>query len=136
MTNQDTYANENITVIMSDYVALKAEIEKKTAQFNEEISGMKELKDRLQETISNKMKEMDMTSVKNSAGSFVVKSKKGFTFKNEIEAIKWASENGAMSIDRRLAAQKLNSLDVLPDFVEEVNTEYLQFLPKKEKKEE
>lgn len=79
----------------------------------------------LQTKFLEELGKLGLRSIKTEEANFSIATRKGFNFINEIEAMKWAIKNRTVSIDRKLAAQKLDSLKKLPEFVTRVEKEYL-----------
>jgi len=83
-------------------------------------------RDGLQASLIAALKGAGMASVKLESGETYSKSsRKGFEIVNEPHALKWAVENMAVSIDKRIVAQKLKDASEIPECFKVVESEYI-----------
>ena len=115
----------NIQELSSELLALKKEIKEIEERHSLELDPKKEQLANLQNLFIDALTTMGLKSIKTDTANFALASRTGFKFTNEIEAMKWAKENNAISIDRKLAGQVLKDLEQLPDFIEKVEQSYL-----------
>ncbi len=115
----------NIQELSAQLLSLKKEVkeldEKQKAEMAPKTVALSELQAKFLEELG----KLGLKSIKTEQANFSIATRKGFNFINEIEAMKWAIKNRTISIDKKMAAQKLNELKKLPDFVSRVEQEYL-----------
>ncbi len=124
----------NIENLSFELLSLKKEIKEIKERQESELKPKEDQLAVLQETFVNGLKEMGLSSIKTANASFSLASRVGFRFNNEIEAMKWAKKNNAVSIDKRLAGQVLKDLEELPPFIEKIESNYLTIKEKTNKK--
>jgi len=91
---------------------LRREIEVVEAESKAVLDPLKRRKDELQEEMRALFGEVGLASIKNEAGETIsVVPKKEYVVVNEIYALPWAKEHGAVRIDSRLLAQKLSAME-------------------------
>ena len=115
----------NIQELSSELLALKKEIKEIEDRHALELDPKKALLTKLQTVFIDELTKLGLKSIKTDTANFALASRTGFKFTNEIEAMKWAKKNNAVSIDKRLAGQVLKDLEQLPDFIEKVENNYL-----------
>lgn len=115
----------NIQQLSTELLALKNEIKEIEERHALELDPKKALLTKLQTTFIDELTKMGLKSIKTDTANFALASRTGFKFTNEIEAMKWAKKNNAVSIDKRLAGQVLKDLEKLPAFIEKVEQSYL-----------
>ena len=115
----------NIQELSSELLALKEEIKEIEERHALELDPKEALLTQLQTVFIDELTKLGLKSIKTDNGNFALASRTGFKFTNEIEAMKWAKENNAISIDRKLAGQVLKDLEKLPSFIEKVEQSYL-----------
>jgi predicted transcriptional regulator len=115
----------NIQELSAKLLALKKEVkeldEKQKAEMAPKVVALSELQTKFMEELG----KLGLKSIKTEEANFSIATRKGFNFINEIEAMKWAIKNRIVSIDKKMAAQKLNELKKLPEFVTRVEQNYL-----------
>lgn len=114
-----------IQELSTQLLALKKEIAEIEERQSLEIDPKKEQLKMLQGKFIDALTAQGLKSIKTEQANFAIASRHGFKFINEIAAMKWAIKNKAISIDSRLAAQKLKDVEVLPDFIQKVESNYL-----------
>lgn len=126
---------------MLDEIKTKAEqLYQVRTKINELEDGIKEQtktlkteRDELQAQLIDQMNKAELASIKVSSGeSYAKATRKGVAVSNEASALKWAKENSAVSIDRRLVAQKLKDAKKLPAGFEAVESVYISVRKPKE----
>ena len=77
----------------------------------------------LQTELLAELKNDGLASIKTENGdTYARSSKKSLDITNPVFALKWAKDNFAYSVDKRIALQKIAELDVVPDgFAVQVN---------------
>ena len=121
-------AIERIKALAEELAALRTEITAKEEAHRLELDAMKEHRDAVQSQLLDALRKEDLTSIKTTAGeSYSRATRRGVDIINPIAALSWAKDSGAISIDRRLVAQKLadKDADTLPPGFELVVTEYI-----------
>lgn len=114
-----------IQELSTQLLELKKEIAEIEEKQKAELDPKKAMLRTLQEKFIEALTSQGLKSIKTEQANFALASRVGFRFTNEIEAMKWAVKNKAISIDSRLAGQKLKDLEVLPDFIEKIESNYL-----------
>lgn len=115
----------NIQELSKELLALKKEIKEIEERQAFEIDPKKMLLTTLQNNFIELLTASGLKSIKTDEANFSLASRVGFKFTNEVEAMKWAKKNDAVSIDKKLAGQVLKDLEVLPEFIEKVENNYL-----------
>ncbi len=114
-----------ITDIAQQLFELKNEVKEIEDKQKAELAPKKEQLDKLQSALIEELTKNNLKSIKTETANFSMATRTGFNFVNEIEARKWAKENDAFSIDKRIAAQILAKQEELPEFVKKTETNYL-----------
>lgn len=115
----------NIQQLSTELLALKKEIKEIEERHAFELDPKKELLTKLQTAFIEQLTVSGLKSIKTEEANFSLASRTGFRFTNEVEAMKWAKKNNAVSIDKRLMGQVLKDLEKLPEFIEKVEQNYL-----------
>lgn len=105
---------------------LRSTIALREEELKQLLTPLKTARDELQEELLADMRENEVATLKVDSGeSYVRAVRKGIQVTLEAHARKWAIENGAVQIDRRLVAQALKDATELPDGFERVETPYI-----------
>lgn len=115
----------NIQELSAQLLKIKKEVKELEEKHKAEIAPMTVLLSDLQNNFLEELGKLGLKSIKTEQANFSIATRKGFNFINEIEAMKWAIKNRTVSIDKKMAAQKLNELKKLPEFVTRVEQSYL-----------
>jgi predicted transcriptional regulator len=115
----------NIQELSAQLLKIKKEVKELDEKQKAEMAPMTVLLSDLQNNFLEELGKLGLKSIKTEQANFSIATRKGFNFINEIEAMKWAIKNRTVSIDKKMAAQKLNELKKLPDFVNRVEQNYL-----------
>lgn len=115
----------NIQELSAQLLKIKKEVKELEEQQKAEMAPKVVLLNDLQNNFLEELGKLGLKSIKTEEANFSIAKRHGFNFINEIEAMKWAIKNRTVSIDKRLAAQKLSELKKLPSFVTAVEKEYL-----------
>lgn len=115
----------NIQELSAELLKIKKEVKELDEKQKAEMAPKVVLLSELQTKFIEELGKLGLKSIKTEQANFSIATKKGFNFINEIEAMKWAIKNRTVSIDKKMAAQKLNELAKLPKFVTKVEKEYL-----------
>jgi len=115
----------NIQELSTELLALKKEIKEVEERHALELDPKKIQLSALQSTFIDELTKLGLKSIKTDTANFALASRTGFRFTNEIEAMKWAVKNKAVSIDKRLMSQVLKDLKEMPKFIEKVEQNYL-----------
>lgn len=109
---------------------LKATIAAKDAAHKEEMTKLRGEYRQMEEQMINQMLTLGTKTVRNDTGTFSIAKRTGLNFTDPTAALAWAKEHDAVSIDKRLAAQKMKDAGEYPSFVEEVEKNTLTVKPK------
>lgn len=115
----------DIQKLSAQLLSLKKEVKALDEKHKAEMAPKTVLLADLQSNFLEELGKLGLKSIKTEEANFSIATRKGFNFINEIEAMKWAIKNRTVSIDRKMAAQKLNELKTLPKFVTRVEQSYL-----------
>jgi predicted transcriptional regulator len=115
----------NIQELSAQLLKIKKEVKELDEKQKAEMAPMTVLLSDLQTKFLEELGKLGLKSIKTEQANFSIATRKGFNFINEIEAMKWAIKNRTVSIDKKMAAQKLNELKKLPNFVSRVEQNYL-----------
>lgn len=115
----------NIQELSAQLLKIKKEVKELEEKQKAEMAPMAVLLSDLQNNFLEELGKLGLKSIKTEAANFSIATRHGFNFINEIEAMKWAIKNRTVSIDKKMAAQKLKELKKLPSFVTAVEKEYL-----------
>jgi len=115
----------NIQELSAQLLKIKKEVKEMDERHKAEMAPMAVLLSDLQGNFLEELGKLGLKSIKTEEANFSIATRKGFNFINEIEAMKWAIKNRTVSIDKKMAAQKLNELQKLPEFVTRVEQNYL-----------
>jgi hypothetical protein len=115
----------NIQELSAQLLKIKKEVKDMDERHKAEMAPMAVLLSDLQSNFLEELGKLGLKSIKTEEANFSLASRTGFKFTNEIEAMKWAKKNNAVSIDKRLAGQVLKDLEKLPSFIEKVEQNYL-----------
>lgn len=87
---------------------------------------LKAERDALQADLIAKLTENELSTIKVSSGdSFTKAIRRGINVTNEITALKWAMDKGAVNINKILVAQKLKDAKEIPSGFEITETPYI-----------
>lgn len=114
-----------ITETSMAILELQRELKQEEEIYKEKTDPKKHALDTLKGELIDKLTEQGLKSIKTADANFAIASRKGYSFNNEIEAMKWATKHKAVSIDKRLMAQKLKDMEKLPAFVKPIENNYL-----------
>lgn len=93
-------------------------------------------RDDLQLALLTELKKEGLSSIKTEdKDTYSIGTRKGVGIKSEAHALKWAIDNMAISIDKKLVAQKLKDIAEIPDCFEVVETEFISIRSPKVEKE-
>jgi hypothetical protein len=99
--------------------------------------GLKAKRDEIQLSLIADLKKGGLASIKTNSGeSYILSKRKGVNIVNDMLAMKWAIDNRAISIDRRIVATRLSKADEIPDGFELVETEFISVRGAKASKDE
>lgn len=108
-----------------------ATIEEAAAQ---SVAGLKADRDRVQQELLEELKKQGLGSIKTSDGeSYTLSKRVGIAITLLPHALKWATENRCVSIDKRMAEQKLKTMSELPAGFERTEVEYISIRKPKPK---
>ncbi len=120
---------EMLATIRHSIKTIEEESEKK-------LENLKLQRDELQLALLDELKKEGLSSIKTEdKDTYSIGSRKGISIKNEIGAMKWAMENRAVSIDKRLVAQMLKDVEHVPSCFEVVHSEFISIRSPKPAKE-
>lgn len=123
----------DITAIAKQLRETRLKIEQKKEELEKELSPLEAERDAYQLALLEGLKAQGMASIKLETGETYSKSsRKGIEVVLEPQALKWAMENMAVSIDRRIVAQKLKGVEEIPSCFKVVETEYISIRSPKE----
>lgn len=90
------------------------------------VDGLKERRDDLQSELIVMLGEEGLASIRTDDGETYTKAvRTGYAVVDSLQALKWARENMAFSVDIRIMAQKLKGVEELPKCFERITTEYI-----------
>lgn len=115
----------NIQELSAQLLKIKKEVKEMDERHKAEMAPKAVALSELQAQFMEELGKLGLKSIKTEQANFSIATRKGFNFINEIEAMKWAIKNRTVSIDKKMAAQKLNELKKLPEFVTRVEQSYL-----------
>jgi hypothetical protein len=99
--------------------------------------SLKAKRDEIQLSLIADLKKEGLASIKTNSGeSYILSTRKGVNIVNDMLAMKWAIDNRAISIDRRMVAAKLGKSDEMPDGFELIETEFISVRGAKASKDE
>ena len=99
--------------------------------------ALKAKREDLQMALIADLKKEGLASIKTDAGeSYILSKRKGVNIVNDALALKWAIENRAITIDRRMVATRLAKVDEMPQGFELVETEFISVRGAKASKDE
>ncbi len=124
---------ENLKLMSEKLYTLRKEIDAKEEASKAVIDPLKVERDALQALLVIEMDKVGLKSIKTSSGdTFAQASRKGIEVLSEVGALKWAMENMAVSIDKRLVAQKLKDATEVPSCFALVESKYISVRKAKE----
>lgn len=101
--------------------------------FKAKIDPLKSQRDAIQQELLDELKKNELLSIKTSSGeNYIRSSKKVLGIVSLPQALKWAKENMAFSIDKRIALQKITKMDKAPDGFDLEEREYISIRKPKE----
>lgn len=113
------------TELLKELFDAKKEVAELEAKQKEELAPKKALVSSLQEAVIQELEKQGLKSIKTDYANFSMASRKGYSFTDEVRAREWAKETGAFSVDKRLAGQILKDMEELPDFIQQIENNYL-----------
>jgi len=100
------------------------------------LADLKVKRDELQLALLTELKKEGLSSIKTEdKDTYSIGTRKGVGIRSEAHALKWAIDNMAVSIDKRLVAQKLKDVSEVPDCFEIVESEFISIRSPKVVKE-
>jgi hypothetical protein len=117
--------------------AIRAQINEIEEAAKERTDVLKAAREALQTALIADLKKEGLASIKiNTGESYILSERKGVNIINDALALKWAIENHAVSIDRRMVATKLAKVDEMPKGFELVKSEFISVRGAKASKDE
>ena len=119
---------DNITSKAEKLYQLRHTIASKEDEMKAELLAMKAERDAVQASLLSDLNKHKLASIKVASGdSFSRGIRKGVSIISELGALKWAMENSAVTVDRRLVAQRLKDVDPksFPKCFEFTETEFI-----------
>lgn len=104
---------------------VRGKIDEESKIYEEKVSAIKTERDALQMSLIAELEKANLKSIKTNRENYALAVKHGVSITNETTAFKWALENMAVAMDKRLIAQKLKDVEVLPSGFEKVDTKYI-----------
>lgn len=90
------------------------------------IVRLKTERDAMQIELIDILKENDLTSIKVSTGESYARAKrKSLNIIDLTSALEWATDNEAISVDKKMAEQMLKNVEKLPKGFEQIEKEYI-----------
>ena len=117
------------TTLAKELFSIKQEVAEIEKQQKEELAPKKKLLLDLQTRFVDELTQEGLKSIKTTEANFSLATRKAYKVTSEPHALKWAKENNAVSIDKRLVGQILKDLEEVPSFFEETETNYLTIKP-------
>jgi len=117
--------------------AIRAQISEIEAAAKAQTDALKTQREDLQLSLIADLKKEGLASIKTDAGeSYILSKRKGVNIINDALALRWAIENRAISIDRRMVATRLAKVEEMPQGFELVETEFISVRGAKASKDE
>lgn len=105
---------------------LRKEIASIEEENRQRVEGLKERRDGLQSELIGMLGKEGLASIRTDEGETYAKAvRTGYAVVDSLQALKWARENMAFSVDMRIVAQRLKGVKELPKCFEQTTTEYI-----------
>ena len=105
---------------------LRASIKTIEEEAKVKLDALKLSRDEVQNELLAELKKEGLASIKTDNGETYAKgSRKSLEVVNLVFALKWAAENHAYSIDKRIAMQKIAELDEVPNGFSVVENDFI-----------
>lgn len=124
---------DNILKIAETLSEIRATIEKEEKEFEEKVASLKTERDTLQSLLVTELEKSSLKSIKTTKENYALAIRHGINITSDISAMKWALENRAVQIDKKLVVQKLKDVETLPQGFEKVETKYISIRKNNEK---
>lgn len=117
---------ERITDNAEKLYDLRQAISKKEEENKIELDALKAERDAIQQLLLNDLNKNNLSSIKVKNGdSFIRQTRDSIEVTNEVSALRWAMKNMAISINKTMVAQKLKSIDTVPEGFQVVKSEFI-----------
>ncbi len=118
------------------YNVLKSSLEERDRKYNAEVQPDRDEMEALKQKLIESFKKTGLPSIRTSDDALISYAKKpGILVTNTMFALKWAMQNQAIQIDKKIAAQIIKELADAPPGFERVESEYLSVKNKNKEKD-